>query len=388
MNASRDFLRALVYDRAWAAGESGAEYVPSRPVSGELAQIPDRKTVAANLNLTLRRHGLTRESVERHYRESPGSYLDGRFQVFLSAGSSGRLVFFLYDRRMWCHYLASFLRAFRLAGVQLRRTDRILFVGSSHPAHTLPRVSAAFPADCARVVGMQEGLERVVAAAVGFRPTLLVGYSSALSMLATMSAEGPHQGLRPRGVLAGTDALMAEDRRRLEAAWGVPPRLFYSTTEAGMLASECAAGRLHLYNRLVYSEIEGETLLVTPRLDTIQRLAGYRLPGRFAFGNPCPRHSGRTLSLLDAGRIVEPFILRDHTDTKRIVHPIVLRSALDPLGVDLLATPRVVAGSLCLTIDRGHRSIAEIRCGILESLARAGVELEAKLLKLEDGTPR
>ena len=156
--------------------------------------------------------------------------------------------------------------------------------------------------------------------------TYLYGYSSALDTLAS-SGEG-HHDLGLRAVISNAEPLYQHQRERITTAFGCPVRETYGMAELVAAASECPAGRLHLWPEVGIAELEpdggGEpgpaepgaegNLIATGLLNFAQPLVRYRVGDRLRFGRdegPCA--CGRSLPWLTAidGRSDDVVITRD-----------------------------------------------------------------------------
>ena len=308
--------------------------------------------------------------VDRHLRTRPGAPLLGRYQAFHSAGAGGLGLRVVYDQATWARYGACLLRGLARVGAAPEPPTALL--GSDDPAHTLPRLAPLFGA-VGWVVGLQAGLDRALAALQEFQPRVLIGYSSALAMVARAQLSGRVR-LEPRHVLAGTDALGDEDAAAVRAAWGVDARSYYSTTEAGIIGSECAAGRgLHLNLDAVVLDRAGP--LVTNLSNQVQPIVRYRLADRLgaADGGRCPCGSPSPRLRLLCGRGRPVMRLPAAAGGEREVHPIVFRSALDPLVPSARVgwdppRGRLVAAVPEPVVDAARRSLET-------ALEHAGVDL-------------
>jgi phenylacetate-CoA ligase len=333
----------------------------------------DRGSLAAAADQSFTDPAVGLALVDRHLLTRPGAPLLGRYQAFHSAGAGGVGLRMVYDQATWARYGACLLRVLARAGATPAGPTALL--GSDDPAHTLPRLAPLFGA-AGRVVGLQGGLDRALAALQEFQPLVLVGYSSALAMVARAQLSG-RVSLRPRHVLAGTDALGDEDAAAVRAAWGVDARSYYSTTEAGVLGSECAAGRgLHLNLDTVNLDavaLDRAGPLVTNLANQVQPIVRYRLPDRLApaGGARCPCGSPAPRLRLLRGRGRPVMRLAAASGGEREVHPIVFRSALDRLAPGARVgreRGRLVAAVPEPAVDAARRALET-------ALEHAGVDL-------------
>jgi phenylacetate-coenzyme A ligase PaaK-like adenylate-forming protein len=144
-----------------------------------------------------------------------------------------------------------------------------------------------------------------------YRVTYLWGYASALHSLAQFAAE---LGLKPPGlsvVISNAEPLYAHERELISRVFACPVRDTYGLSEMLCAASECEAGRLHLWPEVGIYEVlrddedhpvePGETgrLVCTGLLNRDMPLIRYEVGDRIALaplGTKCP--CGRTLPIL------------------------------------------------------------------------------------------
>ncbi|MEA2475439.1 MAG: hypothetical protein QOE06_3354 [Thermoleophilaceae bacterium] len=323
---------------------------------------------------------LTLERVREHMRTRPGEPLDG-YELFSSAGRTGRLAAFVYDRDAWDKYLGAVLRRFEPIGIARAQRVRVALVGTDDPAHTLPRTLTLFPRGA--VFGLQGGLADCAEALGRFRPQALYGLSSAIAMLADEQLAG-RLDIAPELVLAGTDALDGDARDRIRRAFGVEPHDSYASTEGGLIAAECAEhGGLHVNEDLVRLEPDHGGVLVTNLVNRVQPFVRYRVPDAVELDErPCACGAVSARLRLRGGRSNRPWRLAGPGGELVAVHPIVGRSALDALG----------AGPLSLRSDGGRLRVAvpsrmagEARRRLGAAVARAGADEACVMVVPEDG---
>lgn len=143
------------------------------------------------------------------------------------------------------------------------------------------------------------------------RVRYLVGYPSALAVLAALAAEQGLAAPRLAVVIANAEPLYEHQRRTIAGVFGCPVRDTYGTAELVAAAGECGAGRLHLWPEVgVWEVLEdgedvpmaaGETgrLVATGLLNADMPLVRYEVGDRAALAPEdasCP--CGRTLPIV------------------------------------------------------------------------------------------
>jgi phenylacetate-coenzyme A ligase PaaK-like adenylate-forming protein len=254
----------------------------------------------------------------------------GRYLVWQSSGTSGIPVVILQDSTertvsdilhltrgllSWLSWrdLARFIRQGRRAAVVL--------VGGGHFATfvAIEHVRRTHPGRRSRTltVSLRDPLGEQVRALNEFRPSLLGGYASALTMLAHEQAAG-RLHIRPLLAVSGAETLTAAMRSRIETAFGCPVRQTYASAEAS-LAYECAARWLHVNaDRVIVEPVDEDngpappgqpsnSVLITSLSNRVQPIIRYDLrdqilanPEPCVCGNPSPaiRVDGRSGHIL------------------------------------------------------------------------------------------
>lgn len=145
------------------------------------------------------------------------------------------------------------------------------------------------------------------------RVRYLVGYPSAMAVLARLALEQGLAAPRLDVAIANAEPLLEHQRRAVAAAFGCPVRDTYGTAELAAGASECGAGRLHLWPEVGIVEVfaddadepvaAGETgrLITTGLLNADMPLVRYEVGDRGALAtDPPPCACGRRLPALGA----------------------------------------------------------------------------------------
>jgi phenylacetate-CoA ligase len=133
-----------------------------------------------------------------------------------------------------------------------------------------------------------------------YRIRYLLGYTSALYELARGVLAEKRDDLTMTVVLANAEPVFDYQRRAIEAAFRCPVRETYGMSEAVAAASECPAGRLHLWPEVGWVEVLGDEagaddgsgeLVTTGLLNLDMPLIRYRVGDRgrlAARGETCP----------------------------------------------------------------------------------------------------
>lgn len=344
--------------------------IDPRDASWHMFPVVDREMFTRNLNDTFTDRRLSVELISRCIQHQEVTLFADDYVLFYSLGASQQGLYYVYEREAWATYGAALLRAIHLAGASTSMPTVLL--GSNDIRHTLPRLAPLFPSGT--VIGLQDGVSTAWRKLEAVMPLVLIGYSSAIAMAARAQL---NRALRicPQYVVAGNDYLSESDRDSIRAAWGIDACVYYSTTEAGIIASQCsAAGSLHVNQDHVFVENLREDLLVTQLINRPQPAVRYRLPerGRILTGT-CPCGSAMPRLVINPGRTRNPLIFGSATGRYAEVHPIVIRSALDGLGTGLTAAWSTSEQAIVITGQEQHLSAA--RMAVERALIRAGVHV-------------
>ena len=334
--------------------------------------------------------------VERHLEGLAGDDLHlGQSRVMASSGSTGRRGVFVYSRRDWLVNLANFGRVNeQFVGIhpRLPRRLRVAAVSATSPLHISARNSLSVAVGINRVLRLHPGqpVVEMAAALQAFQPEVLVGYPSALALLASEQL-AERLDVRPAKVVTVSEVRTPEMEENIRAAWGVQPFDWYGITEGGVLAGDCEHHRgLHLfedlfvvenvdeYGRAVPDGEVGHKLLLTNLFNRTQPIIRYELSDMVAIDSaPCP--CGRSLRRVVAleGRSDDILHLPGASGGQVPIHPIVLRGPFthrtdvrqyrvihdhDGLHVLVVLHQGVLAEEV----------VRHIRDALAEALARAG----------------
>jgi phenylacetate-CoA ligase len=230
--------------------------------------------IVANPRITLQR---LKDFLERS--KDPYDLLDGEFYVVHTSGSTGEVGIFVFSRRDWTHGLA---HALRINPPSLRRR-RLAFFGATGGHFA----GASFAATCRRpvirhlydvalfeinspLVPIIEGLNR-------FQPNILMGYSSALGLLAQRQLQGM-LGIRPKWIQSSGEPVLDADRSLIEEAFGVPLFNVYSCSEHLIMGwSRPEFDGMYLFEDELIFEFHPDHTLITNLFNFTLPLIRYRM---------------------------------------------------------------------------------------------------------------
>jgi len=287
----------------------------------------DRELVSNNFNALVSSNEVHFSAVHSHYSRNAENLLLRKYQVFLSAGRSGKLTYFVYDEEMWVTYLSAILRMFHLAGVSNVLKERIAFVGTSDKNHTLYRVWQSFPKKYSFICGLQEGVDACLKELNEFQPTILYGFSSAINLFAEEQLDN-RLSIKPKWVFPNTDYLSTEMRNTIFDVWKPQIHVSYGTTEMGIIGAEDKYGQFLLYSDHVKLEESQKVIRATNLTNRIQPFVNYHMPDGISTAKGGSRNSLDRLILKD-GRVNQILKIPGIDRNQIKVHPIFFRSILD-----------------------------------------------------------
>ncbi len=232
-----------------------------------------------------------------------------RAQVKLghTGGSTGKPLAFWYDDTKHESMRAGMMRGFMMSG--WRPGQKVLyFWGARHDTVRGGVFGGAPLADfiaaektIAAVEYSEAKLNEWARTIQAWRPTLLYGYASALDELARHVIAGPMaMPTSLIGVYSTAEMLGADQRLRMQQAFGCKVYNQYGCREVPNIAWECRLGNLHVFTDLVHLESVGcedeERLLVTSLSNRLMPFirydlgdSGRLLEGECDCGSPFPR---------------------------------------------------------------------------------------------------
>jgi putative adenylate-forming enzyme len=334
--------------------------------------------------------------LERHLDSLEGDELLHRdYRVMATGGTSGRRGVFVYSRAEWVTCLTGFMRSNALIGIAPRIPRlRIASVTATSPMHMTARLGMAVSVGLHRVLRLdaRRPAADAIAPLARFRPQVLIGYPSALALIADEQLAGRLQ-IAPATVATTSEVRTPEMRDRIHSAWGAEPHNVYGVTEGGVVGTDCDRHTgLHLSEDLVVFEnldeggrpvpdgAVGRRLLVTNLYNRTQPIIRYELSDMATIDSrPCA--CGRTLRRIVSleGRSDDILRLPRTGGGEVAVHPITVRSPF--AGLAEVRQYQVVHDEHGLHIRvslRGGTSeeeaAARIRAGIGAKLAEVGAE--------------
>ena len=309
----------------------------------------------------------------------------GEFRVMPTGGTSGRRAIHAFDRAEWTECLVAFMRWSELFGLRPKLPRlRIATVMTTGAKHMTTRFNLSTNVGVHRTVRLDAGSPAAEQARAleAFRPDVLLGYSSAIGLLACEALDGRLR-IEPGIVATTSEVRTSETTERIRQAWGAEPFEAFACTES-LYGGDCEHHTgMHVFEDQALVEVIDGKLVFTSFLRRSQPLIRYEL-GDLAELDVTPCACGRSFARLTSveGRADDVLRLPGAAGETVAVHPIAIRSPL--AGVPELRRYKVVHDRdglhVRLELRSGGDEVAQHVARLLrERLAEAGAAIEPRV---------
>lgn len=280
--------------------------------------------------------GLTQEGIREFDKEESRNrkpYLD-KYHVVHSSGSTGKPGYFIYDEQAWYSMLLGIIRAalwdlnmFQILAL-LARKPHIAYLAATDGRYG----GAMAVGDGIEGVGAKQlhldiktPLDEWCTQLREFQPDIIIGYSSAVKILAELVEEGKVT-LKVSRVITCGESLGASLRNYLEKIFHVPVINFYGASESLVLGVETdAKDDMLLFDDMNIIEVENGTMYLTSLYNFAQPLIRYQLTDHLSLQEAveyaaCP--FTRAVGLL--GRNEDILWFEDGTGYREFLHPLAI----------------------------------------------------------------
>jgi putative adenylate-forming enzyme len=309
----------------------------------------------------------------------------GEFRVMPTGGTSGRRAIHAFDRAEWTECLVAFVRWSELFGLRPKLPRlRIATVMTTGAKHMTTRFNLSTNVGVHRSLRLDAGSPAAEQARAleAFRPDVLLGYSSAVGLLACEALDGRLR-IEPGIVVTTSEVRTPETAQRIRQAWGTEPFEAFACTET-LYGGDCEHHTgMHVFEDQALVEVVDGKLVFTSFLRRSQPLIRYEL-GDLAELDVTPCACGRSFARLTSveGRADDVLRLPGAAGETVAVHPIAIRSPL--AGVPELRRYKVVHDRdglhVRLELRSGGDEVAQHVARLLrERLAEAGAAIEPRV---------
>lgn len=296
--------------------------------------VVNKEMVMNNFNDIVTRKNISREKVEKFLEEKPAptSLLENKYRVIHTSGSTGRLGYFLYNKREWDLIKAVSLRMFNNFGL---KPKKYAFIGASDGHYAgislflspINHLEEIFYDDYL-IMNINKPLGKYLKELDKLNPHNLTGYSSAISMLAEKQLK-KELNISPDTIIGGGEPFFKKDREKIKEAWGVEPVNYYAASESLMIGIERPkANALYILDDINYIELEDDRTLLTNLYNYTQPLIRYQISDilipeeKEKSNSPQDWPFRRVKKLL--GRREDKIWFKNKSGDKDFIHPVVL----------------------------------------------------------------
>jgi phenylacetate-CoA ligase len=341
----RELLRIAKARSPWHASRL-RDIDPDRFREQDLPRLPSmtKADLMASWDDIVTDRRITLRQADDHVsRLTEDAYLLDEYHAVASGGSSGSRGVFLFGWEEWAVAFLGFPRMVlwdRMVSPPPGGMPNTLgLVAAQNASHMTSAMAQTFANPQLQVARFPITLpvSQIVAGLNAYQPVMLMGYPSALALLAVEARAGRLR-IKPRRVTSTSEPLLLHVRRAVEEAFGVPLANVWGISEAGPMGVGCWRGPgMHLCDDLAIVEPvdqAGNPVPVGTRSDAIYLtslanptlpLIRYLIDDQVTFlAEPCPCGSAHRRIADVEGRLDDVFTYRGGA----VVHPHVFRSLL------------------------------------------------------------
>jgi phenylacetate-coenzyme A ligase PaaK-like adenylate-forming protein len=328
--------------------------------------------------------GLTLARVEEHLDSLvDDAYLDDRYRVLATSGSSGARGVVVYGWSDWVEFANLNVRWEGRGGEDPGAHLGTLFAANA--THVSGALHAFFRRDDGPPITHLPSslpLPEIIAGLEAAQPAVLQGYPSMVALLAREALAGRFQ-LRPQRVATCGEQCTLETRDAVRAAWGVEISDVWGCSE-GAFAFPCGLDEgLHLPDDLVIVESvdaegqpvspgePGDAILLTNLYNRTQPLIRYRIDDAMTLTDePCACGCAHRRITALRGKVGGYFTYSDGAVVHRLGMQSLLVGRPGVLEIQITQTRRGVTVSI---VDDGHADVDGIGRAFHDLLQRSGV---------------
>jgi len=346
----------------------------------------DKTTLLERFDELITVPGLTQEALRRFDAGEPGGReaFQGKYHVVHSSGSTGKPGYFLYDAAAWRAMLLGIIRG-ALWEMSMPQILKLLAGG--------PRIAyiAATDGRYGGAMAVGDGIDGLRAAQLhldiktplnewvrrlrAFRPNIVIGYPSAIKILAGLVQTG-ELDLQLIRVISCGEPLGGRLRRSLEDVFHVRLVNFYGASESLALGVETdPQSGLYLFDDLNVIEAREDGVYLTCLYNFAQPLIRYRLSDRLSLRAPDHRYPfTRAVGLV--GRDEDLLWFENEAGAREFLHP---------LAVEGFCIEGLLDYQFRQTGDASFALLAETAKNAARETIRAGVRKQLGEILAEKG---
>lgn len=322
------------YSKSFQAAGITAEQLDTLPLSA--FPTIDKKILLTRFQELITVPGVTQEGLREFDGQESSNrkpYLD-KYHVIHSSGSTGKPGYFIYDGQAWRSMLLGIIRAalwdmnmLQILGLLAKRPNIAYLAATDGRFGGAMAVGDGIEGVGARQLHLdiKTPLDEWCRQLREFRPDIIIGYPSAVKILAELTEEGKVP-LKVSRVITCGEPLGASLRNYLEKMFHVPVINFYGASESLALGVETdiKEGML-LFDDMNIIEVENGSMYLTSLYNYAQPLIRYRLTDNLSLQEAgenaaCP--FTRAVGLL--GRNEDILWFEDGSGRREFLHPLAI----------------------------------------------------------------
>ena len=304
-----------------------------------------------------------------------GDLFLGRYVVWTTSGTTGKPGVFLHDPGAMSAYgaiavrksggLCTWLRHFATVLRQGVRFGVVVATGGHFAAAAgtaLAQKGLAWPGQRYQAFSVLDPLPRLVHDLNAFQPTDLMGYPSALALLALEQRKG-RLAIHPSSITSGSENLEPSARRLIAEAFGCPVQDMYGASEFPAIALECRHQRLHVNADWVIVEpvderyrpvppgVPSRTTLITNLANRVAPILRYDLgDSTTCLDAPCPCGSALPAIRVE-GRRNDILLLQARDGSEVAILPLALETVVEETpGVESFQAVQIGTAELVIRL--------------------------------------
>ena len=330
------FENSEYYHRIYSKAGVTRDNIESFPV--EKLPPVDKKILIENYEEIVCRERLNQEELAEFAAacEDMKRTYHGDYHLVHSSGSTGKPRFYVYDDDAWDQMLVGIIRGalwdmsfFQVMKLLLCR-PRMLYIAATDGRYGgVMAVGDGIDGLKARQLHLDinDSLQEWCSAIQKFKPNIVIGYPSALKILAGLVEQGKMDAKFSRIITCG-EPLSQGLRTYLETVFGINIVNFYGASESLALGVETdPAEGMVLFDDLNYIEVIDGQMYVTCLYNKVQPLIRYRLSDRLSLKEDVSAAAGnchftRAFSIL--GRDEDMMWFEDQNGNHEFLHPLAI----------------------------------------------------------------
>lgn len=295
----------------------------------------DKKILLEHFDEMITVNDVSQEALRRFDREdSESSLYQGKYHVVHSSGSTQKPGYFIYDRQAWNSMLIGIVRGAlwdKSMGSIIKfilNKPRIVYIAATDGRYGgAMAVGAGIDGIGANqlFLDIKTPLSEWIRQLAEFRPNTVIGYPSAIKILAELAENGTLD-LKLNRIVSCGEPLSQTLRNTLERLFHTDIINFYGASESLALGVEGnKSNGMYLFDDVNYIEVENGTMYLTSLYNFVQPLIRYRLSDQLTLmdydkNDPYPYTKAQSI----VGRNEDLMWFENRDGKKEFIHPLAI----------------------------------------------------------------